>query len=390
MRTNSFQDLGELRRSLVRLRIETAAAQSGLTVARLRELEGGDEPTVYELERLASAYGIEADTLFDVPIVLNAGDGVNLLASLDEFRDIDDLGRARILRAAAAARELVTLRRRLRDESPELLHLAAPSPSDAPFRQGAELAMELRREFGLGVDPIESVRDLFEQKLPAVSVLYADLTRQGPAGLGFADAFRGPAVVLNLVGKNEHPAVRRFSLCHELCHLVADWNRADPLASISGFFSETGLEREQRANAFAIRLLCPEAVVHDLRRLHAEDAARVLLRDYGLNYRATRLYLRNEAGIVLPELAPRALESFVEPDPSMVRREAPRGVEDFPIRLVPPERRGTFALAVVRAWSGALLSRDAAARHLGVSPSEPIERVADYFDVDLPAELSTG
>lgn len=390
MPSTVYQNLGDLRRGLVRLRIETAAAQSGLTVPRLRELERGEEPTIDELEGIAWAYGIEADALFDMPIVLNPGDGVNALASLDEFRDIDDLGRARILRASAAARELVTLRRRLGEAAPELLQLPAPSPSDAPYRQGADLAMALRRELGLGVEPIESVRDLFAQKLPAVTVLHADLTRHGPAGIGFADGFRGPAVVLNLVGKNEHPAVRRFSLCHELCHLLADWNRADPLASISGFFTEAGLEREQRANSFAIRFLCPEVVVHRLRQLHAEDAARVLLRDYGLHYRAARLYLRNEAGLVLPEVAPRSLEAVVEPDTGMGRREAPRGMEDFPIRAVPSERRGTFALTVARAWATAVIPRDAAARLLSVPPTEPIERVADYFDVDLPAGLATG
>jgi hypothetical protein len=128
-----------------------------------------------------------------MPIVLNPGDGVNALASLDEFRDIDDLGRARILRASAAARELVTLRRRLGEAAPELLQLPAPA-----------------------------------------------------------------------------------------------------------------------------------------------------------------------------------------------------GDEFFPLDRCPPERRGAFALTVVTAWSRGILSRDATARALGVPPTEPIERVADHFNIVVPPELATG
>ena len=385
-----YEDLGDLRERLVHLRGDTVASQSGLNVARIREIERGDEPSVYELEQFASVYGLDVETLWESPIRLGQGDGVNLLASLDEFRDLDDLGRARILRAASAARDLVTLRQKLGEHSMELPRLPTPDRKDTPYRQGAALAQALRRDLGLGLAPIASVRDFVEEKLPAVSVLYADLTRRGPAGLGFADPHRGPAVVLNMFGKNEHPAVRRFSLCHELCHLLADWNRTDPMASISGFFSEAELDREQRANGFAIRLLCPETVVHDLKRYRDEDAARVLLAEYGLHYGAARLYLRNEAKIDLPPRPPRGLEALAEPDASVETREAPRGHLRFVVDAVPLERRGAFAQTVARAWSAGMLSRDAAARYLGVTPGEPLERVADYFDIDLPAEIATG
>jgi Zn-dependent peptidase ImmA (M78 family)/transcriptional regulator with XRE-family HTH domain len=390
MSATEYENLKSLREQLVRLRIDTVASQSGLSATRIREIEEGDEPTVCELELLAAAYGLDVETLWDSPIRLAQGDGVELLPSLEEFRDLNDIVRARILRAAAAARDLVTVQRKLGVDVPALPTLPRPDARDTPYRQGASLAKALRAELNLGVDPIASVRDLVAERLPSVAVLHADLSRNGPAGVSFADRFRGPVVVLNTVGKNEHPAVRRFSLSHELCHLLADWNRADPLASISGFFSEADLVREQRANGFAIRLLCPETVVHRLRPYREEDAARVLLNEYGLHYSAARLYLRNEAGMHLPVQPPRELAIFAEPDATQHRNEAPRGVLDFPLEGAPVVRRGPLAETVVRAWAAGLFSRDAAARYLGVTPGDAIERVADYFAVDLPPEAATG
>lgn len=390
MSSGSYRDLKDLRERLVRLRVGTVASQSGLSSDRIVEIESGAEPSVYELESLATAYGIDADTLWDEPIRLSEGDGVELLTSLDEFRDLADLGRARILRAAAAARDLVTVQRRLGVAPDALPMLPSPDPTETPYRQGQRLAQALRRSLNLSAAPIASMRDLVAERFPSIAVLHADLTREGPAGLGFADRVRGPAIVLNVMGKNEHPAVRRFSLAHELCHLLADWNRADPLSSISGFFSDAALEREQRANAFAIRLLCPESVVHKLKPYRDEDAARVLIVDYGLHYGAARLYLRNEADIHLPPQPSGELAAFAEPDESLHRREAPRGLVDFPIAAVPYERRGVMAETVARAWAASALSRDAAARYLAVTPGEAIERVADYFAVDLPPEAMTG
>jgi Zn-dependent peptidase ImmA (M78 family) len=390
MNDTVYNDLRAMRDGLTRLREGTVAAEAGLSLQRLREIERGGEPSVYELEQLAAVYGVDVESLFDEPIRLPHGDGVNLLASLDEFRDLDDVRRVRVLRAASAARELVQVRRRLGEAAIDLPRLPVPDPALSPYRQGAELAQALRRELNLGVGAIPSARDFVQDRLPSVSVLYADLTREGAAGLGFADAHRGPSVVLNTRGKNEHPAVRRFSLCHELCHLLADWNRTDPLATISGFLSDAALGREQRANGFAIRLLCPESVVRDLSPYRDEDAARVLMTQYGLHYQAARLTLLKDADIHLPPRLPRALEALAEPDAAMGRQEAPRGHENFPVDGVPAERRGVLAQTVMRAWAAGVVTRDAAARFLAVTPDTPIERVADYFAVDLPAEAATG
>src|SRR5690606_3030254 len=80
---------------------------------RLRAIEEqGEPPTIAELESLARLYGIDADTLAEEPIQLTVGDGVELLTLLEEFRSVDDSTRRRIIAAANATRDLVTLHRR--------------------------------------------------------------------------------------------------------------------------------------------------------------------------------------------------------------------------------------------------------------------------------------
>jgi len=362
-------------------RLQTVADLSELGRDRLTAIEGGDAPSVYELERLADVYGLDSDLLWDDPIVIDSEHGAAALASLDEFRGLGDMTRAKLVRSARAAQDLVTLRKLLGLSVPALPKLAASNPLDEPFQQGASLAHALRTHLGLLLKPIDSMRDLIAIKLPGVAVLAANLGSDGPAGLGFADSTRGPAIVLNLRGKNENAAVRRFSLAHELCHLLADWNRVEPLASISGYLSESGLAQEQRANAFAVRFLCPESVVQGLHALRDEDALSVLMDEYKLPYRAARLYLRNEAKIQLPDVGPAML-----PDPALEAQETLRAVADFPLDEVPYERRGPLAELAVRAWCRGKIGRDACARYLGVTAGSEIERVADFFDEELPAE----
>ena len=58
-----------------------------------------------------------------------------------------------------------------------------------------------------------------------------------------------------------HPKAgrRRFTLAHELCHLLVDRDKGARLAIVSGPWAPLDVER--RANAFAAALLMPEAAV---------------------------------------------------------------------------------------------------------------------------------
>lgn len=387
--------LRELRK-LLGYGFDAAARLAHISRERLAELEAGEPIEVVESDLLARIYGVEADRLLETPIILAPGDAIGVLASRKEFQDVSDGARARIVAAANAARDLVRLRRlensgedaraRFQREAP--LPFRPSSPGLPPHRQGAEAAQHVRKFLQYDRDPIRSVRDLMRERFPSISLLYARLGAEGPAGLTFADGLRGPTIVINLDGKNVNPCVRRFSLLHELCHLLVDWTRLETLGVLSGYLSEDRLATEQRANAFAVRFLCPES---ELRRIAERVGPNPLeaayeLRRYGLHYAALRLYLANEAGLPpLPQMPPPELgDSGTEH--IWYEAEQSEGLDGFPLPEAPPERRTLVARAAARAYSTGLIRRDEFAEVLGLTPAEDVEQVLDWFALPLPTE----
>jgi Zn-dependent peptidase ImmA (M78 family)/transcriptional regulator with XRE-family HTH domain len=392
--TPKVENLKDIREKLLGYTREAAARMSHISVERLTRIEDkGDAPTVFEADALSRIYGIDADRLADDPIQLAKGDGVVTLASLDEFRALDDVTRMRSVAAANAARDLASLRHletnedgrdRFRRETPGL---DAPKKL-LPYQQGAKCAAELRNKLKLGNAPISSMRDFVAERFPSISVLYAELGGAGPAGLTFLDHLRGPTIVLNLEGKNKNPCVRRFSLAHELCHLFLDWNRLEPVATISGYLNENQLEVEQRANAFAVRLICPQKVIQGLvakdATLSDPETARVLA-SYGLPYGAIRLYLRNEGQVELPE-NPGPAFTILGTEARWVAHEEPTGIEGFPLDEVKPERRTEVARVAARLYSVGRIRRDQFADALGITPAADLESVLDFFTLNVPSE----
>ena len=297
----SFANLKEVRERLLGYRREFVARTTNISEERLQELEEDQSLLrVWEAEVLGRIYGLDPDSLCE-PVIRTSGDGITVLQQADEFRSVNDAMRLAIVGGANAARDLHRLRKlvgaEVRVELPELRGRSV----GAPHRQGSLKAGLLCRMLNLpGSAPIASMRDFVKEYLPSIVVLYARLGPRGPAGLTFGDQYRAPTIVLNAEGKNQNPLVRRFSLAHELCHVLLDWNRAEPLALVSGYLTESDLERERRANAFAVRLLCPESVLSSVRDKGPREAAEALVA-YGLPYAAIRLYLRNEAMIELPQ-----------------------------------------------------------------------------------------
>jgi Zn-dependent peptidase ImmA (M78 family) len=387
----ALNTLKAVRERLLGYRFESVVRLSGISADRLRAIEEQEgSPTVFEAEALSDLYGIDSDALVESPIRLAPGDAVEALASLDEFVDVPDAIRARIVGVANAARDLVALRKlqgvtgdpriRFTREVRQVPNLRRRLP---PHREGAHYATEWRKLLRLGSGPITSLRDLVKERFSAVTVLYANLGPDGPAGLSFADQLRGPTMVLNLEGKNANPVVRRFSMAHELCHLVVDWDRRQSLAVLSGYLTDAGLDRERRANAFAVRFLCPQSVIPRLDR-EAPSRAAEKLSGFGLPYAAVRLYLHNEANVDLPPTPPPEFTG-IGTEAAWAFAEEPDGIADFPLGSVPPERRTAVAQAAARAYSSGLIPRDALARYLGVTPDADLERVLDFFALNPPA-----
>ena len=394
MKTQTFHDLGDLRVRLLGFRDRFVADRLAIPLERLQAIESGAaEPSVTEIELLAEFYGIDEERLEDEPIVIIKGEGVELLA-LNQELPVDDAGKARVVRAANAARDLVALEAMAdcpaRLELLKTNRIAPPvrARDEQPYKTGANWGRSARKHLGLHA-PIASMRDLVHDHWPALRVLYADLgSKTGVAGLTFVDATRGPTIVLNLRGRNEHPLVRRFSLAHELGHVLIDLQRGQPLALLSTYKTGAHLDVEARANAFAMRLLCPEQVARRIAREQtSEGAVRILINRWGVHYAAARLYLRNVANVT--DLPPQMPTGMLEDSASLKARqrwaqaERPDLLADFPIAEVPPERRTMIAKLASRLHAEGTISRGRLCEYLRVSRAADVERIADFFGYDL-------
>ena len=88
-----------------------------------------------------------------------------------------------------------------------------------------------------------------------VTVKNVRLGDEGPRGVAFAGKDLRPTILVNEDDLKNRPRGRRFTLAHELCHILFDQNRARSLAHSSTPWASPSVE--QRANAFAAMLLMP-------------------------------------------------------------------------------------------------------------------------------------
>ena len=128
------------------------------------------------------------------------------------------------------------------------------------WSQGYELAEELHEHFRCRFLEAESVN--IEQMLNTLSVRIEELDLGDDAvrGVAIAGPQHRPGIVVNMTcSANTHPQGRRFTLAHELCHLLFDRGAGRRLAVASGPWAPRAVER--RANAFAAMLLMPTRIV---------------------------------------------------------------------------------------------------------------------------------
>ena len=146
------------------------------------------------------------------------------------------------------------------EESPDdgLAHLVCDEPIDAaqpPWQQGYDLAEELLDE--LGSDFAASSKSLHAW-LADRRVQVGETTLDDPdlRAVSFVSAHHAPRIVVNRSHWSARiPQARRFTLAHELCHLLHDRSAGTSLAVASGPWAPLSIE--QRANAFAAWLLMP-------------------------------------------------------------------------------------------------------------------------------------
>jgi len=127
--------------------------------------------------------------------------------------------------------------------------------SSAPWDQGYELAREIIET----VDPRPAAASTdLEGMLDGLGVRLERraLGSDGPRGVAIAGPGYAPTIAINTEhDNNKDKRGERFTLAHELCHVLFDRDRARSIFHSSTPWAEPSIE--QRANAFAAMLLMP-------------------------------------------------------------------------------------------------------------------------------------
>jgi len=135
-------------------------------------------------------------------------------------------------------------------------------PIWAPYEEGYELAEELINQLQLSenalfVDIRSILRDL------GVRIDEAELQTDSIRGVAIAGEEYLPSILINKTSLfNRTEAGRRFTLAHELFHILYDRVRAKSVTHTSGPWASPGVEK--RANAFSAMLLMPRYLVRRL------------------------------------------------------------------------------------------------------------------------------
>ncbi|QWC83710.1 ImmA/IrrE family metallo-endopeptidase [Nocardioidaceae bacterium] len=256
------------------------AGRAGLSKAAMsRMLSGKRGIGAGELGVLAVALGVSVASLLGEPDQTPQRSRELALAARLAHAD------AEYPEAQDRARELLEVRDQLNGlvaaEATSFLKIEKlPSPSRRHIDQGTELAAQVRSELGLGDEPIEDISALVESTfglMVAREPLDTDLV-----GLLVTDGVQAPsgaaAMALALVNSTDPVPRQRFTIAHELAHLLF----GDANVVLPDYRDGKQQKHEWRANDFAGELLMPkggvQALVTELgvgpagSELHGEDA----------------------------------------------------------------------------------------------------------------------
>lgn len=179
-------------------------------------------------------------------------------------------------------------------ESDALSGLVQNPESEAwsrPYEEGYRLAEDCREE--LGIDPDHILVDMgdvlarLEIKVQEDALETSAIRGVAIAGEGFA-----PAILVNTTSfYNNNEVGKRFTLAHELCHILFDRTRAKKLSHLSGPWASA--RTEKRANAFAAMFLAPPSVIRGRLADINLEAIRKLAGEVGMGVTALVEHLYN-------------------------------------------------------------------------------------------------
>jgi len=329
----------------------TLAEAVGLDAGTLNDYESGAEAVPGDvLWRLSEVLGVPLEDL-DSTEALRRHLDVMAVRFRADHGAVPDRVRLAVARAAAAARDYVELEK-IADRPSRYEVLVGRFPTRPPlsrretWKVGRDLAVLVRESLGL-TGPINSMLDLVDRRL-GVPVIWQKLPSDF-AGYAFCDEIHGPAIVLNVNGRNQNELVRRFTLAHEACHVVFERNdlaqlsRFDAYEDLFAYADNARDPAEICANAFAIHLLAPEGL---FTRAWRGDV-RALMTEFGVSFEAARHHLANYG--LLPFTEP---VSGVQTTATDAWKAAESSELWYPaFDEIPIERRHTLAKLAFELWT---------------------------------------
>ena len=244
------------------------------------------------------------------------------------------------------------------------------------YKAGYNLAEHARERLRLGLEPIDSLRGLAEERL-GIPIIQVKLPTAIAGATVSAHGQRG--IVLNTAGRNSNVWIRRTTLAHELAHILFD--PEDRLSSVRvDSYDEVARNAEhgelspdvveQRANAFAVEFLAPTEAVKALVPSPSEVSAasiEAVMSAFGIGRAAARFHVGNAwwgKAALPPESAIRAVPT-----------DEQQALENFTLdyfrpQATPEQRRGRFAFLVAEAVDSGLITADTAAQYLACSEAE--------------------
>ena len=169
--------------------------------------------------------------------------------------------------SALALPDIKTLRDTLVDRFPgqdneelsELVRTREGLPLGTPYQDAVWFAADLLEDLDEPGDQdfvdVHAICERLEISIEEIQLLNDSIRGVALAGEGLS-----PKILINVSHPyNNNDGGKRFTVGHELCHILFDRSRARRITHISGSWAPPGVER--RANAFAAYLLMPRGLV---------------------------------------------------------------------------------------------------------------------------------
>jgi Zn-dependent peptidase ImmA (M78 family) len=259
--TETAPAMNEADRAIVAELKARFAALNKVPISSLEQAYLG-EPMKRLLDRMCSA-NLSSDTKYArVPPVIESLDfealmfgGLNV-----ELRQADVRRLLDFLASRRGHEESDTLSRLVRNLESEKL--------SRPYEEGYRLAEDCREELEIKPDQIFVDMEEVLQRL-GISVEEDALETGVIRGVAVAGEACAPAILINTKSYyNNNSGGRRFTLAHELCHILHDRTRARKLSHLSGQWASARIEK--RANAFAAMFLAPPPAIRRILKEYIE------------------------------------------------------------------------------------------------------------------------